>query len=405
MTSVTMHPENVAARRNVLLYVICQSFSGSAAPISIALGAVVGSYLLGPDKSLATVPVTSFNIGVAFGAFLANMIMRQIGRKRGFMSGTVIGMTGMLMAGHAIILHNFWYFAAAMIINGVSGGFTQQYRFAAADRGTADFKPKAISWILAGGVISAIVGPQAIILTTNLTDPIPFAGSFFFAISFFVLSFVALAFLRPSNLALNQEEEAPKPGRPLAEIARQPKFMVALLCGTATYALMSFVMTGAPLAMIGCGYSVELSTLGIQWHVLAMFGPSFFTGHLITRYGKETIIATGLLLLMVCGVIAVMGIELMHFWGSLILLGLGWNFGFIGSTSLLTETYRPEEKNAAQGLNDVVLFGTVAAASLMSGLALNAYGWNFLNYTIFPISLICLLSLAWLHTKNRQLVE
>lgn len=379
---------------------LCQALGGSSAPINIALGGLVGNYLLGEDKSLATAPITSYNIGVAIGALLANTIMRKVGRKRGFMIGTVIGMAGMILSGTAIAAHHFWYFCAALLCNGVAGGFVQQYRFAAADRGTEEFKPKAISMIMLGGVAAAIIGPQLIIHTGDMAAPVPFAGAFYSATVLFVLSFAALMLLNPSNLAANDTGRPATGGRPLGEIIMQPRFMVAAFCGTSTYALMSFVMTGAPLAMVHHGHSVENSMLGIQWHVLAMFAPSFFTGHLIARFGKEKIVACGLILLMLCGIIALGGLQLLHFWGSLVLLGLGWNFGFIGATSMITDTYRSEERNKAQGANDFLVFGTVAFSSLMSGQVLNAYGWDFLNWIIFPIAGLALLSLLWLDRRQ-----
>ncbi len=382
---------------------MCQSFGGSSAPINIALGAVVGSFLLGPDKSLATASVTAYNIGVAFGAIIANAIMRKIGRKRGFMIGTGIGALGMLLAGTAIVAHHFWYFCAALLVNGLAGGFTQQYRFAAADRGTQDFKPKAISWIMAGGIAAAIIGPQLAINTVDFAAPTPYAGTFYCATILFVLSFIALLFLNPSNLATREVDGEKPVGRPLSKIIAQPRFLVAVFCGTITYALMSFVMTGAPLAMTHHGFSVDQSTLGIQWHVLAMFAPSFFTGNLIARFGKETIVATGLVILMACAVVALAGVQLMHFWGSLVLLGLGWNFGFIGATAMVTDTYRPEERNLAQGANDFVVFGSVAIASLLSGLALNSFGWGFLNWMVFPLAAACLVSLWWLVGTKKAL--
>ena len=396
--------ENAVAKKNLILYFICQSLGSSSAPINIALGGLVGAHLLGEDKSLATLPITAYNLGVAFGAFFANVIMRKLGRKLGFQLGCLIGVAGMLLSGAAITISHFWAFCFALALNGLAGGFVQQYRFAAADRGTAEFKPKAISWIMAGGIVAAIVGPQMVINTGDWAAPVPFAGAFYAATALFVLSFIALSFLNPSNLETKQTSTgSQQPGRSLGEIMAQPKFIVAVFCGTASYALMSFVMTGAPLAMVHHGHSVEHSTLGIQWHVLAMFAPSFFTGHLISKFGKETIIATGLLILVACALVALSGLGLMHFWGSLILLGLGWNFGFIGATALVTETYRPEEKNKAQGANDVILFGSVALASLMSGQVLNALGWDFLNYVIFPVTALGLLALWWLVSKTRKL--
>lgn len=395
--------ENAVAKKNLVLYLLCQALGGASAPINIALGGVVGAHLLGEDKALATAPVTSYNIGVAFGALFANTLMKGLGRKRGFMIGCVIGVLGMIFSGLAIAAESFWLFCSALGVNGISSGFVQQYRFAAADRGTAAFKPRAISLIMAGGIAAAIIGPQLVIYASDLAAPVPFAGAFYAATILFVLSFVALSFLNPSNLSAKQNDDmAALPTRSLTEIASQPRFIIAVLCGTSTYALMSFVMTGAPLAMVHHGFSVEQSTLGIQWHVMAMFAPSLFTGSLIARFGKETIVATGLLILFACGLVAIAGLELMHFWGSLILLGLGWNFGFIGATAMVTDTYEPHEKNKTQGLNDFIIFGSVAVASFMSGLSLNAYGWYFLNYVIFPIVILCLLGLAWLKTQPQS---
>ncbi len=401
-SEINASAENAIARKNMWLYLLCQALGGASAPINIALGGLVGIHLLGDDKSLATAPVTAYNIGVAVGAIIANAIMRRVGRKIGFMTGTVIGIAGMILSGLAITIEHFWFFCAALAVNGISGGFVQQYRFAAADRGTAEFKPKAISMIMLGGVAAAIIGPQLVIHAGDLADPVPFAGAFYAAIILFVLSFLVLAMLNPSNLgSMNSTTASGGEGRPLLEIISQPKFIVAVLCGTSSYALMSFVMTGAPLAMVHHGHSVEDSTLGIQWHVMAMFAPSLITGLLIARFGKEVIVASGLLILIACGIVALSGLDLMHFWGSLILLGVGWNFGFIGATAMVTETYRPEEKNRAQGTNDFIIFGSVAFASLMSGQTLNAFGWDFLNWVIFPVTAVCLVSLFWLSSRKK----
>ncbi len=397
--------ENAVAKKNLVLYLLCQALGGASAPINIALGGVVGAHLLGEDKSLATVPVTAYNIGVAIGALIANTLMKGLGRKRGFMIGCVIGIAGMIFSGLSIAAESFWLFCAALASNGISSGFVQQYRFAAADRGTPDFKPKAISLIMAGGIAAAVIGPQLVIYASDLAAPVPFAGAFYAATVLFVLSFAALSFLNPSNLSAQKTDDTPElPSRSLLEIALQPRFVIAVLCGTSTYALMAFVMTGAPLAMGHHGFSVEQSTLGIQWHVMAMFAPSLFTGALISRFGKETIVATGLFILFACGLVALAGLELMHFYGSLILLGIGWNFGFIGATAMVTDTYESQEKNKTQGLNDFIIFGSVAVASFMSGLSLNAYGWFFLNYVIFPIVIVCLIGLVWLKTQPQSKV-
>ena len=234
-----------------------------------------------------------------------------------------------------------------------------------------------------------------VIWTTDWLAPIPFAGAYLSGTSLFIASLIVLTRLEPSIPPRRQAAKA-ESGRPLAQIVTQPRFLVALLCGTGSFAMMSFVMTAAPLAMIACGHTQTQSTLGIQWHVLAMFGPSFLTGSLIQRYGKERVIAAGLIILALCAAIALMGIELAHFWSSLILLGIGWNFGFIGATAMITDTYRPEERSKAQGANDLVVFSVVALSSLMSGQVLSAFGWEAVNWSIFPIVAVCLLSLAWL---------
>ena len=232
--------------------------------------------------------------------------------------------------------------------------------------------------------------------------PVMFAGSFAALIAIAVVGAGVLAMLRLPKDTVTGQLDTHEPARPLLEIVRQPRFAVALACGISTFALMSFVMTGAPLAMVGCGFTVDEATLGISWHVMAMFAPSFITGHLIARFGKETIIATGLVLLIGCGIVALSGIALWQFWTALILLGVGWNFGFIGATAMVTDCYRLSERNKVQGLHDFLLFSTVAIASLMSGQVYNAFGWDMLNWVIFPVSVACLLLLFMLAMGERR---
>ncbi len=322
--------------------------------------------------------------------------MHAIGRRYGFMSGAGVTGIGGALAAAAIFQSNFWLFAAAMALIGVGGSFVQQYRFAAADNAPSSFKPRAISWVLGGGVFAAIIGPQTVIFTRNLFEPVMFAGAFTAIIGLAVIGALILSFLRlPKDQVVEQEVDH-GPARPVAEIIRQPKFVIALICAVGSYALMSFVMTGAPLAMVGCGFTPDEATLGISWHVMAMFAPSFFTGRLIARFGKEKVIATGLVLLIGCGIVALSGIALWQFWTALILLGVGWNFGFIGATAMVSETYTSAEKNSVQGLHDLLLFGSVAFASLMSGQVYNSWGWDMLNWIIFPVVALCLGALALL---------
>ncbi len=390
------------AKRNALLLAGAAAFSGAVAPIAIGLGGLTGAYLLGPDKSLATLPVSVFTIGVAAGTIPAAMLMRRVGRRAGFMSGSGVGILGGLIAGAAVLAGSFALFAVGLALVGFAGAFAQQYRFAAADAGSPEFRARAISWVLAGGVAAAIIGPQTAIFTRNLFDPIPFAGSFF-AMSVLALLALAILTLLGGGARGKPKEGTHSGGRPLVEIARQPRFIVAIVCAVGSYALMSLLMTAAPLAMVGCGLGEDNAALGIQWHVLAMFAPSFVTGSLIARFGKEVVIGVGMALLALCGVVALLGIELANFWIALILLGVGWNFGFIGSTAMLTETYRPEEANKVQGLNDFLVFGSVAIASFSSGKLYVAVGWEKLALFAFPIVLACVLALlAAFATRPRK---
>jgi len=382
------------ARRTALLLAAAQAVVGSAAPIAISLGALAGEYLLGPDKSLATAPITGFNLGVALGALPAAAIIRRLGHRGGFMTGTVITALGGLVSTLALYQASFWLFAFGLGVIGVGGAFVQQFRFAAADNAPQEFKARAISFVLAGGVVTAVLGPQIVIYTRELLAPVMFAGSFASILVLAAAGAVILSFLRMTTRASSVATIAESDARPLGEIAMQPRFVAALFCAVGTYALMSFVMTGAPLAMVGCGLSTDNATLGISWHVMAMFGPSFFTGTLIHRFGAERIVAIGLVLLTGCAVVALSGLALWQFWTALILLGLGWNFGFIGATAIVAASYRSSEKSKVQGFHDFVLFGSVAFASLMSGAVYNVWGWAMLNWIVFPVVVLCFLALG-----------
>ncbi|MDX8517995.1 MFS transporter [Mesorhizobium dulcispinae] len=384
------------ARRTAVLLAAAQAIVGSAAPIAISLGALAGQYLLGPDKSLATAPVTGFNLGVALGALPAAAIIRRLGHRGGFMTGTVITALGGLIATLALFQSSFWLFAFGLGVIGVGGAFVQQFRFAAADNAPPEFKARAISFVLAGGIVTAILGPQIVIYTRELLAPVMFAGSFASILVLAAVGATILSFLHTSGRTSSATVVAGGDARPLAEIATQPRFVAALFCAVGSYALMSFVMTGAPLAMVGCGLSTDDATLGISWHVMAMFGPSFFTGSLIHRFGAERIVAIGLVLLTGCAVVALSGLALWQFWTALILLGLGWNFSFIGATSMVAASYHPSEKGKVQGFHDFVLFGSVAFSSLMSGAIYNAWGWTMLNWLVFPVTALCFVALGTL---------
>lgn len=391
------------ARRTAIILAASQAIVGSAAPICFALGALAGYQLLGADKSLATAPITGFNVGVALGALPAAALIRTVGQRSGFMTGTLITGLGGLVATLALFQQSFWLFAAGLMIVGTGGAFVQQFRFAAADNAPPEFKARAISFVLAGGIITAVLGPQIVIFTHELLAPVMFAGSFAAILVLAAVGAVILSFLRVAPHAAESHAGQMPAGRPLRQIISQPAYAVALLCAVGSYALMTFVMTGAPLAMVGCGFSSDEATLGISWHVMAMFGPSFFTGRLIHRFGAPIIVALGFGILILCALVGLSGIELWQFWSALILLGLGWNFGFIGATSMVAQAYQPSEKGRAQGFHDFVLFSSVACASLMSGGVYNAYGWEMLNWMVFPVTFVCLGALGWLVLFRKRL--
>ncbi|WP_105385813.1 MFS transporter [Neorhizobium alkalisoli] len=387
------------ARRSVALLAATQAILGSAPPVVFSLGGLVGYQLLSDDKSLATAPLTGFNIGMAAGAVAIAVASRFLGRKPSFMLGAVLGAVGAGIGAVALFQSNFWLFTLGMLLIGLCGGATQKIRFAAADASPSFYKPKAISWILAAGIVSAIVGPQLAIWTKDLAAPVLFAGAFMALIPLFLIAVLMLVPLRLP--AMTSSATATTPARPLSEIVISQRFLTGMICGISSFALMTFMMTGAPLAMvIGCGFPTEMATLGIQWHVLAMFAPSFFTGMLISRFGVEKIVAAGLVILMGCAVVAHIGIELWNFWGALVLLGIGWNFGFIGSTAIVASSYRPHEADKVQGFHDIILFTTVALSSFSSGKIFTAYGWSFMNLIIWPVTIVCLVLVLALMLKS-----
>lgn len=402
MTAVTGERQELGlelreARRNVYLLTAVQAILGTVGPIVFAVGGVAGYQLLGADKSLATAPLTGFTVGVALGAIFVAAASRLLGRKAAFMLGAALGAGGSLLAAYALYENDFWIFALALCITGISGGFTQKLRFAAADASPGFYKPRAISWILAGGVISAVLGPQLVILTKDMLAPVFFAGAFIAVVPTCLAAIAILAFLRLPDLRPVTGAVASPPARPLREIVLTQRFLTGMICGISTYALMSFMMTGAPIAMVvGCGFSQDMATLGIQWHVLAMFAPSFFTGMLVSRFGAERIVACGLFILMACALVAHSGIALWNFWGALILLGMGWNFGFIGATAIVASSYRPHEADKVQGFHDIILFTAVALASFGSGKVLTAYGWDMLSAAVWPVTVVCLVLIGLL---------
>lgn len=400
--------DEAVARRSAIIFASSQAIVGSAAPITISIGGLAGYYLLDADKSLATLPVTGFTLGVALGAIPAAVLIKGLGQRAGFMLGTGATALGGALATFALFEMSFWLFGFALALIGLGGAFVQQFRFAAADNAPPPFKARAISFVMAGGIVTAILGPQIVIFTRELLAPVMFAGSFaaivvLAAVGAFILSFLRNRDRTSTNSMVDQE-----PARPLTTIIREPRFAVGLTCAVGSYALMSFLMTGAPIAMVGCGFTADEATLGISWHVMAMYAPSFFTGKLIARYGASRVVALGLVLLLVCALVGLSGIQLWQFWTALILLGLGWNFGFIGATAMVANTYRPSEKGKVQGFHDFILFGAVAIASLSSGIVYTRWGWDMLNWLSLPVIAVCfvaLLVLSQLSVREQALSD
>jgi len=388
-----------ASRRNVGLLVAAQSLGGASAPIIISLGGLVGK-MLSADATLATLPVSLFNLGLALSTLPAALLMRRLGRRTAYLLGAVMGVLSGLVAAFGIVRGSFETFCVGTAMAGFYAACVQSYRFAAADAVVAPQRAKAISRVMLGGLVAAVIGPQVVIWTRDALPTAPFAGSFYGQAALALLALPLLALLRMPRATADAVGGT---ARPLGAIARTPQFVVAVTAGVVSYGLMSFIMTAAPMAMVGCGHTVGEAALGIQWHVLAMFAPSFFTGHLIARLGKPAVTALGLALIAGAGVVALGGEALWHFWGSLILLGVGWNFGFIGATAMVTDCYTPPERAKVQALNDFLVFGTVAAASFASGRLLDTEGWNTINAAMLPLVGVVLVMLAAVSRHTRRL--
>ncbi len=396
-----MSSDKVAAR-NVLVLAAAQALGGASPPIIISLGGLVGQ-MLAPSPALVTMPISLYQLGLALGTIPAAFIMRRFGRRGGYLLGASIGLVSGLTTTFGVLSATFTLFCLGTFIAGFYGSYVQSYRFAAADSATGPLRAKAISWVMVGGLIAGVIGPQLVIWTRDAIPGAPFAGSFLSQAALALLALPVVAMLRIPRIAPGPAGTSG--GRPLLTIVRTPRFMLAVATGLVSYGLMSFVMTAAPIAMVGCGHTVGEAALGIQWHVLAMFGPSFVTGHLITRFGKERVSAAGLILIALSAAVALSGLAVAHFWIALVLLGIGWNFGFIGATNMVTETHTLEERSKVQGANDFMIFGTVASASFFSGALLNASGWATINWLVFPGVALVLVPLLWQAAKPRTVTQ
>jgi len=388
-------------RRNIPLLATSQALMMSSMSLLLTTNALVG-LAMAPDKSLATLPIAVIFIAVMLSSIPAAMLMEKIGRKRAFMFSTLFGMSGGALATFAIFNQNFWLFVASGIFVGMFNAFGNYFRFAAADIVEPDLKSKAISAVLIGGVVAAIVGPNLANLTRESVPDTLFAGSYISIIIIYFLTLVALSFLKLPHRVHTENKDTASTGRPILVIAAQPKFIVALLCAMLGYGVMSFVMTATPLAMHAHDHSFSDTSFVISWHVLGMYAPSFFTGHLIHRFGVLKIMFIGGVLGLGCVAANLLGNSVIHYWVGLLLLGVSWNFLFIGGTSLLTETYKPEERSKAQALNDFAIFTTVAVASLTAGALQYNFGWRIVNLGVLPLLGIILISVLWLGIKVRK---
>jgi MFS family permease len=376
-------------RGNVLRLAICQALAGANSTVVYATGAVVGD-MLAPSKALATMPISIFVVGMALCTLPAGAIAQRHGRRAAFMLGTGCGVLAGLLGALAVYYAAFWVFCAATFFGGVYAAVVLSFRFAAADCAAPARRPRALSAVMAGGVFAGVIGPQLVTHTMDLWAPHLFAATYVGQAAVAAISaFILLGVKLPMPSAAERAG-----GRPLGVIVRQPRFILAIICGVVSYLLMNFLMTAAPLAMKFCGLSQESANLGLQWHVIAMYGPSFWTGRLITRFGAAKVVATGLALTGASSAVGLLGIDVAHFWATLILLGVGWNFGFVGASAMVLECHRPEEKARVQSFNDFAVFGTMAVGSFLSGGLLSTFGWDAVLWLSFVPQLIAVVALG-----------
>jgi MFS family permease len=386
------------ATHNVAILALCQAVSMSGSVMVLSVVALAGK-ALAPDPAWATVPLGIQFLAMMLGTVPASLTMGAIGRRAGFSLGQGLGAVGALLAAWAMLSGSFWLFVAAAVPIGIHTAFFQYLRFAAADTADSAFRPRAIAYVMAGGVVAAILGPA---LARGFVHALPavFAGPYLALAVLCAVNIVALQFIRMPRPAAGARSHG---GRPLAVIARQPIFIVAVLSAMVGYGVMNLLMVAMPLAMTGNGFSFADTTGIIRWHVLGMFVPSFFTGSLIQRFGVTRIIAAGATLLLGSLTVGGSGMAYANFWAALVLLGVGWNFMFLGGTTLLIEAYAPEERAKTQAFNDFLVFSTTAVTSFTSGAVQNLLGWQAVSAVSAPPVLVALAAILWLRTRQRRM--
>lgn len=392
--------DDTRAKRNVAVLVLAQAILGAQMPMIFVIGGLAGGQLAS-NPCLATLPISFIVFGSMTTAPWLSPLMQRNGRRFGFFIGAFAGAAGALVAAYGLYISSFPILLAGSYLTGIYMSAQGFYRFAATDTASEAFRPKAVSYVMAGGLLSAIIGPE---LNKQVSDffIVPFLGTY---LTIAVLNMIGMGLFffldlpKGSKSVPDQMNVKPRTRR---ELLREPRILVAIICGMVSYSLMNLVMTSTPLAVVGCGFTTDNANDIVRAHVLAMFVPSFFTGHLIARFGVERIVSTGLIILAFAGVVALSGVELSQFYIALILLGLGWNFGFIGATTMLAGAHRPEERGVVQGMNDMVVFGMVTIASLASGGLMNCSGgtavegWTAVNLAMVPFLVLAGGSLIWL---------
>ena len=386
-----------SAGRNVGLLAACQAMLFTNNSTLIAINGLAG-LALAPHASLATLPVTCWVIGGAVTTVPASLYMKRVGRRLGLIRGASVGIIGAAICATAIWQANFWLLCLGTLVWGTYNAFGQYYRFVAAEVAAADFRATAVSLVLAGGLVGGIVGPTLSRFTVDLVGP-KFAGAYLALIAFALVTMAILSRIRVPEPAAAEQAGS---GRPLSEIAAQPKYVVAVLSGALGYGVMNFLMTSTPIAMRVCGHPYGDAAFVISSHVVAMFAPSFVTGSLIKRFGAIPVMLAGAALNIVCIAVALSGVEVANFWWALVLLGVGWNFLYIGGTTLLTETYRPEERAKAQGANEFAIFAMMAVSSFSSGMIVTNAGWEKVNYAAAPLIAVVIAALAFLFFRKER---
>ncbi len=386
--------------RNIAALSLTQAIIGSTQAIVMSVGAL-GALTLTPNKALATLPTTAMIVALALTAFPATYLIHRLGRRNGFVVGAVAALIAGLVAGYGLASGSFLLFSAGLALVGVSAAFGQQYRFAIADSVPETLKSRAISFVLLGGVVAGFLGPRLAFEARDWLASAQFAGSF---LLISLLGAAAIAVLMFTRLAPTVKPGThAQPGRSMIQLLRTRDILVPILTGMASYAMMTFVMVAAPLAMVaGKGYSVEAATTVIQWHIVAMFVPSFFTGFIIGRFGAHLVAGLGLFLILIASVISLNGASELHFYAALIVLGVGWNFSFIGATTLLTSAYGELEAARVQGLNEQLVFGSMALASIGSGVLLQMIGWRAVNFLLLPVVGAAIILLVWGHSRQHR---